>query len=67
MTPLAEQIARAKELLATHGFQMAVSACSCCDGAWIRLTHDGEPIIFDPENPNDEVGNAGFDMFEAGQ
>lgn len=58
---LAEQIERAKALLAEHGFKMSVDACGCCESPGVRLEHNGEVIIGDRDGA---ANRANFNMFE---
>jgi hypothetical protein len=58
-------IAKAKELLAQHGFKLSVNGCGCCGSPWVRLEHRGQPIIDAGEDRSDRtVSDCCFDMFE---
>lgn len=46
----AAQVERAKKLLADAGFQLSLGGCGCCGSAWVRLTHNEEDVIFDPDD-----------------
>jgi hypothetical protein len=64
-----EQIAKAKALLAEHGFTMSIGGCGCCNSPWVRLRHNDTEVIFaigalgESKGQPIERDNATFDMF----
>lgn len=59
------QIAKAKELLAQHGFKLSVEACGCCGSPWVRLEYQGQPIIDEGVGKTDRTrSRCDFDMFK---
>lgn len=62
MTPLGEAEesvktgkARMVEILKSHGIEMKVGGCGCCDSPWVTFKYLGETIF------DDDEGGSAFD------
>ena len=60
------QVARAVEILKSHGIAVTIGGCGCCESPWVRMTYSGENIIFD--GIGEEISDRGsvyIDMHES--
>ncbi len=64
--PTDAKIARAVELLRQHGFKIKISACGCCSSPWVKLSYNGEPIIWSDDDEDSSVDFCSIDMFGEG-
>ena len=44
------KIKRLVDILRSHGIEMSVAACGCCQSPWVSFSYRGERILMDEED-----------------